>query len=237
MPFSWEQKSTPNRLLSILSVTTESIERHRIILVRKNKPVAHFLHQIIRRNVMAVQASIVKIYGNADPSEKIDIICRNYPNFIGIVDSYTEGLRYMIENETQYNKKSDYGELGVRVQVKGHYSDLTANVAINNITIRDALIRCDFSEGILEGVDGSEDIQKNAYILKEMRKDYDLFNSQLRILPKSEYHLFQTYLKGESDIAHIAETEGIQYESANQKLWRVKKKVKIQMMQFLNGKM
>ncbi|MFI3215095.1 MAG: hypothetical protein R3Y24_17445 [Eubacteriales bacterium] len=184
---------------------------------------------------MVTQASIIKFYENADPSRKIDIICKNYPNFMGIVDGYTEGLRYIIENETQHNQKADYGELGVRVQVKGDYSDLTANVAISNITIRDALMRCDFSEGILEGVDGSEDIQKNAYILKEMRKDYDLFNSQLRTLPKSEYHLFQTYLKGESDITHIAETEGIQYESANQKLWRVKKKVKIQMMQFLGN--
>ena len=186
---------------------------------------------------MAAKASIIKIYINADPAKKVDIICKHYPNFIGIVDSYTEGLRYMIENEKSYNQKASIGDLGIRVQSIGHYTDTTGDTAVNNVTVRDALIRCDFSEGILNGIDSSEEIQRKAFILKDMRKDYELFNNQLQILSENEYKLFQNYLRREKTIMDIAETEGIQYDSALQKLRRLKKKIKIQMIGFLDGNM
>ena len=48
---------------------------------------------------MVAKVSIIKNYEKADVAGKVDIICKNYSNFIGIVDGYTEGLRYMIESE------------------------------------------------------------------------------------------------------------------------------------------
>ncbi len=51
------------------------------------------------------KASMIEIYARADAAGRVDIICKNYSNFIGIVDGYTEGLRYMIESEKAYNRK------------------------------------------------------------------------------------------------------------------------------------
>ena len=51
---------------------------------------------------MVAKARIIKNYAKADAAGKVDIICKNYSNFIGIVDGYTEGLCYMIENEKAY---------------------------------------------------------------------------------------------------------------------------------------
>lgn len=48
---------------------------------------------------MVAKVSIIKNYEKANAAGKVDIICKNYSNFIGIVDGYTEGLRYMIESE------------------------------------------------------------------------------------------------------------------------------------------
>lgn len=48
---------------------------------------------------MMAMANIVKIYAASDSANKVDMICKHYPNFIGNVDGHTEGLRYMIENE------------------------------------------------------------------------------------------------------------------------------------------
>ena len=48
---------------------------------------------------------MIEIYARADVAGRVDIICKNYSNFIGIVDGYTEGLRYMIESEKAYNRK------------------------------------------------------------------------------------------------------------------------------------
>ena len=60
---------------------------------------------------MVAKASIIKNYAKADAAGKVDIICKNYSNFIGIVDGYTEGLCYMIENEKAYNRTGGYNTL------------------------------------------------------------------------------------------------------------------------------
>ena len=184
---------------------------------------------------MAAKASIIKNYAKADAAGKVDIICKNYSNFIGIVDGYTEGLCYMIENEKAYNRKQSRGDLGVRVQTSGMHSDITADTAINNVITKEAIIACDFSGDVLEGVDRGEEFQRDAYTLRSMRADFELFNRQLSILSGNESRIFRGYLSGEKDIGDIAEEEGIQYESAAQKVRRAKVKIKVQMIGFLEG--
>ena len=185
---------------------------------------------------MVAKASIIENYVKADATGKVDIICKNYSNFIGIVDGYTEGLRYMIESEKAFNRKQNRGDLGVRVQTSGIHSDITADTAISNVITRDAVIACDFSGDVLEGVDRSEKYQRDAYTLRRMRADFELFNQQLSILGRNELRIFRGYLSGEKDIGEIAEEEGIQYESAAQKVRRAKVKIKLQMVGFLEPK-
>lgn len=116
---------------------------------------------------MVAKASIIKNYAKADAAGKVDIICKNYSNFIGIVDGYTEGLCYMIENEKAYNRKQSRGDLGVRVQTSGMYSDITADTAINTVITKEAIIACDFSGDVLEGV---EDFQRISFRRKRYRR-------------------------------------------------------------------
>ena len=68
-----------------------------------------------------------------------------------------------------------------------------------------------------------------------MRADFALFNRQLGILSGNELRIFKGYLSGEKNIGDIAEEEGIQYESAAQKVRRAKVKIKVQMIGFLEG--
>ena len=184
---------------------------------------------------MATKANIIKVYAQADSSKKVDIIIRYYSNFMGIVESYTDGLRYMIENEKAFNRQTNRGELGVRVQAKGNHSDITGNSAVASVMTREALVACDFSGDVLEGVDRGEKYRKDAYTLRRMRADYELFNQQLCILGRNELRIFRGYLSGEKDIGEIAEEEGIQYESAAQRVRRAKVKIKLQMVGFLEG--
>ena len=89
---------------------------------------------------MVAKASIIKNYAKADAAGKVDIICKNYSNFIGIVDGYTEGLRYMVESEKAYNRRRNHGDPGVRVQAAGIHSDITSDTAISNVITREAII-------------------------------------------------------------------------------------------------
>lgn len=155
--------------LSILWGTTKSIESRRILFVRKSKPVSLMLtSNLNKEDSMVAKASSIKNYEKADAAGKVDIICKNYFNFIGIVDGYTEGLRYMIESEKAYNRRRNYGDLGVRVQASGIHSDITADTAISNVITREAIIACDFSGGVLEGVDRGEEFRQEAYTLRNI---------------------------------------------------------------------
>ena len=180
------------------------------------------------------EKNLIRVYTGATSEKRIDIIIKNYTKFIGIVDGYTDGLRYMIECEKESSHRQSVGDLGVRVPTGGMTSDPTARKAINNVITREALINCDFSGNVLDGVDQAEVYIRDAYILSDMRKDYNLFNSQLGILG-TEKETFTKYLLKEKTISDIAEDQGITYESARQQIQKIKVRMKKQVKRFMDG--
>lgn len=116
------------------------------------------------------EKNLIKIYVDASSAKRVDIIIKHYTDFMGIVDGYTEGLRYMIECE------------------------------------------------------------------KDMRKDYEFFDRQLSILG-TEKDTFEKYLRREKSLDDIAEEQGITYESAQQKIHKIRTRVKKQVVGFMDGKM
>ena len=180
------------------------------------------------------EQNLIKKYVDATAEKRVDIIIKNYARFIGIVDGYTEGLRYMIECEKESNSRQDIGELGVRVQIGGRISDPTAKKAIRNVLTRDAIINCDFSGDVMDGVDHAEVYIRDAYVLRDMRKDYNLFNSQLGILG-TERELFLKFINKEKTLSDIADEQGITYESMQQRMQKNKTKVKRQVIGFMVG--
>ncbi|MDD3137661.1 MAG: hypothetical protein PHX08_01635 [Lachnospiraceae bacterium] len=179
--------------------------------------------------------NLIKIYVDANSAKRVDIIIKNYTSFIGIVDGYTDGLRYMIECEKESNSHQALGDLGVKVQTSGPVSDPTAKKAVRNVMTREAIINCNFAGGVLEGVDRAEEFKRDAYLLRDMRKDYELFNLQLSILGK-EKESFEKYLRQEITLLDIAEKDNITYESAQQKIHKIRLKVKKQVIGFMDGK-
>lgn len=181
------------------------------------------------------EKNLISIYVDANSAKRVDIIIKHYTDFLGIVDGYTEGICYMIECEKDSNHYHEMGELGVRIQGGGGISDPTAKRAIRNVMTREALINCDFSGDVLDGVDRAEEFVRNAYLLRDMRKDYELFNRQLSILGR-EKETFEKYLRKEKTLTDIAEEQGITYESAQQKIHRIRLRVKNQVIGFMDGK-
>ena len=88
----------------------------------------------------------------------------------------------------------------------------------------------------MDGVDRAEEFIRDAYLLRDMRKDYELFNRQLSILG-TEKDTFEKYLRREKSLDDIAEEQGITYESAQQKIHKIRTRVKKQVVGFMDGKM
>lgn len=182
---------------------------------------------------MVEGANILKNYDKADLAGKVDIICKHYANFMGIIDGFTERIRYMMENEMAYKRNKEKGELGIRIQCGDGHSDFTATSAINGVITTEAIIQCDFSGYSLEDIENLTEYFQNALILRQMREDFALFNKQMFILGKEETRIFKSYLNREMDIMGLADAEGVAYRSIIQRVRRAKIKIKIQMEDFM----
>lgn len=53
------------------------------------------------------EKNLIKIYVDASSAKRVDIIIKQYTDFMGIVDGYIEGLRYMIECEKESHSQAD----------------------------------------------------------------------------------------------------------------------------------
>lgn len=126
-----------------------------------------------------IEMNLIQAYGNFSAEKRIDIIRNNYPNFLEIVDGYIEGLCYMIEYERGSNGFGERDNLGMEIQIGNMKSEFMQKKAIRNVLTREALLKCDFSGDVLDGVEKSEDYIRDAKILREMRRDYNVFRSQL----------------------------------------------------------
>ena len=83
------------------------------------------------------------------------------------------------ECEKESSHRQSAGDLGVRVQTGGMTSNPTARKAINNVITREALINCDFSGNVLDGVDQAEVYIRDAYKMCIRDSIYAPPNSEL----------------------------------------------------------
>ena len=180
--------------------------------------------------------NLVHRYAKADAMDRINLIYNNFASFLGVVEIRTEGLVYLIENEKATNRRHENGDLGVRVQ-KSTISDPTGNTATGNVMTRDALIACDFSGGVLDGTDRREAFIREALILKDMRRDYKLFNDQLNCLEEKEREVVLNFIERKKTMNELAEELCIDYYSVKKKLRRSKKKVMDLMTDYMEGRL
>ncbi len=125
------------------------------------------------------EINLIQTYGSSSAEKRIEIIRNNYPDFLEIVDGYIEGLCYMIECERKSKSHREKEKPAARMKTGGVKSSLAQKRALINLLTREALLKCDFSGDVLDGVEKSEDYIRDAKILREMRRDYNVFRSQL----------------------------------------------------------
>lgn len=179
------------------------------------------------------EKSIVKIYFNSDAERRFEILCQNFSVFPGIIESYTEGLVYQIQAERDYNRRKATGDLGVSIQKIGWTSDPTAKKAVDNVMTRNAVTTCEIEGKEFEQLEHKEEYKQDAYTLQLMRTDYNLFSKQLCILNQKDRELFTKYISREQCLGDIADELEIQYESAYQRVRRIRRKMKRQTVQFM----
>lgn len=184
---------------------------------------------------MEAKANIIRKYAEAEPESKVDIICKYYPQIDGIINARIAGMKYIIWEEKERNRRAEHGELGVRVQSGNGYSDPTGNEGCFRADLEKAIRNCDFSGDLLDGIEHPEKIIEEARVLKEMKEIQNLYDLQIACLLTEDRVLFQKYLKQEMNLTDIASSCKIDYSSAIKKIGRIKKYVKYEVIEFLES--
>ena len=125
---------------------------------------------------MGTREEFIKKYADADVNGRLEIILKNYPRFMQMVDGYEQCLGIFIRNEHDYNRKKNRSDLGIQVQTST-ISDTTAQTAIENVSIQEA-IRAGDVEAALKGADDYEKHAVEIRTLVNMREDYQILTNQ-----------------------------------------------------------
>ena len=169
------------------------------------------------------EEKLVEAYGNSNPHERFLLIYKNYSVFPQLVDCYETGLFNRILFEVEYNRrKKNDDDLGVRVQTS-HRSDPTAAKAIEHIMIRDAIEECNFSGNILKETDTPEKHKHDILTIHMMRREFEVFDSALKALPKKEHDILFTFINKERKMLEIAEDRDLAYQTVKNLIGDIKK--------------
>lgn len=183
---------------------------------------------------MTTREDFIKKYATADVDGRMEIILKNYSRFIQMVDGYEECLSIIIRNERDYNRKKHKSDLGIRVQTS-MLSDTTAQTAIENVTIQEA-IRCGDIETALKGADDYEKHAVEIRTLLNMREDYRILSNQFHFLDESEGRIFSDYISKKRSLATIASDEGVAYETIRWRIRQTRQTLKFHAKEFLECK-
>ncbi|MCF0127322.1 MAG: hypothetical protein HUJ70_02075, partial [Pseudobutyrivibrio sp.] len=172
---------------------------------------------------MATEGQLLTKYAEASPEARVRLIIKNYENFITAVEVCEEKLNRTIQAEISYARRQEKGDLGVRVQSNGIPGNPTENEAIQHMDIQDAIRRGYLTDSMLVDMECAARHQQEARTLRIMRLDYDAFNLQLKAMAKKDYEIIHPLFTREKSLGDIAEENGLCYESAKNKVYRIRK--------------
>lgn len=180
---------------------------------------------------MGSREEFIKKYADADVNGRLEIILKNYPRFMQMVDGYEQCLSIIIRNEREYNRSRKGEDLGVRVQTS-RLSNPTERQAIENVSIQEA-IRAGDVEAALKGADDYEKHAVEIKTLVNMREDYQILTNQFLFLEDKEGVMFSDYISKRRSVAAIADDEGLAYETIRWRLKETRKLIKRNASEFL----
>lgn len=174
---------------------------------------------------MATGARVIQIYKKATNKKRLDLICENYSCLDNIIKADVNGLILLIIDDKASKRREENGDIGVRVQSTGYYSNPTADQAEAEIMLETAIRNCDFSDGVIDGIDHEDFVIDRAETLYILRRDLLKFNQQLDCLKEEDREFFLPYLYKKKCIDDLADELGITYKSTQKRITRIKNRI------------
>ncbi|SCY62757.1 sigma-70 family RNA polymerase sigma factor [Butyrivibrio sp. INlla14] len=182
---------------------------------------------------MSAKAEVTLNYGKCSPEERAKLIYLNYATFEGIINCFQEDLINDIESEQQYIQRQNLGDLGVRVQGSGAYSNPTWDKASSLVLLEKMVNDESMSEEDLASLLDCDELIYRHRVLCLMKKDFRRFNLQLSKLQPEDRQIIIPFLNREKDYEQISNELSITVESARVRVYRIRKSMLTELAQKL----
>lgn len=174
---------------------------------------------------MEFESISIDEYLDSDVEQRFDFLYENYAVLKAIIRDYREDIITDVIEMKTYNRRSENGELGVRVQVSIGISNPTMNKAINHLTIAKAVDEGYLDEDFFEDTDNPDVLVRRVTTYHRVNIDYQTFLSKLETLNPKEQKVMKEYLSGKKSVGDFSEEMGIDYQSVVRKIGRIKHKL------------
>lgn len=171
-------------------------------------------------------------YLNKSTGERVDFLYMNYPRLKRIMKGYQDSLYILIKNEREYSKHTG-NDIGVRIMTTVGISDPTQKQAMENMLILEAIQNFRLTDDCLAGINDTRAIKEAYFELTVMKREIDLLNTRIKALSQDDEMIVSAYINRGKSIYDLAEDLCIEPESVRKKLYRIKRKIKKDMMPFM----
>ena len=171
--------------------------------------------------------SFIDEYGNLRPEKRLDVILDHFRDFPSIIEGHKKILVLKIKNERDYLHKPQKDELGT-VVLTSRKSDPTARRAVDNVYVEELIHKGDDISELVQGMEHEDKKMfcRQFHILMKMQEEYAILESQLMLMNDNDKKFFELYSDCGHDFQYIADQEGILYDSARRRVWKIRKAIK-----------
>ena len=162
-------------------------------------------------------------YYKKSAKERLNFIFENYKNFDKVLNGQKETVIFLITCEREYSRRSQVGDIGIRVQTSGEFSDPTANDGIERYEIDKAISESDYSEDFFKDIEDKEHILTKIWEFKLMQLEYMQLRSKIANLDEEETYIMEAHLKKQKSTYELAAEFSVEPESIKQRVYRVRK--------------
>ena len=164
-------------------------------------------------------------YAGGEPTEQFDFLYENFSIMQELLKDYREELITEVIEQKAYNRRSQTGDLGVRIQVSMGISNPTMNKAIEHMTIAQAIDEGMLDEVFFEDTDDRQELIRKVTCYHRVNTDLELFTSKLGTRCLKDQNVIRPYLLREKSMDDLAVDLGIDYRSAVKHVYRIKKRL------------
>ena len=172
-----------------------------------------------------IKHDVIGLYVTLSGPKRIDFLISHYPDFDKYIASYKEYVKDTMLDILSSNRSSAT-ELGVRVQTSGGNQDTTFSLAEGRLAIDKCFDTVRASRKMFPDADDYELVSMGLYEWERLQREFSKLNATINmILNEEEQKIIKAYFRHDKRLHDLAQDLCIEMESANKRVYRIRKKL------------